>query len=178
MELCDAFDVPLLLLCDTPGFMVGPEHERQAAVRKLCRMFSVSASLTVPYFTIVTRKSYGLGAQAMSGGAAVGRNTFHVSWPTAEAGPMNFEGAVELGFRKELAAAEAESPQARQELFEQLLAMSYERGSALNVARTLETDDVIDPAESRQWVAAAMAAHQPVSFKDRPAKKRPCISPW
>ena len=74
----------MLFLCDTPGFMVGPEHERQAAVRKLCRMFSVAASLSVPFFTVVTRKAYGLGAQAMSGGASVGRNAFHVSWPTAE----------------------------------------------------------------------------------------------
>ena len=91
---------------------------------------------------------------------------------------MNFEGAVELGFSKELAAAESESPQARKELFEHLVAASYERGSALNVARTLETDDVVDPAESRKWVAAAMAAHQPVSFKDRASRKRQCVSPW
>lgn len=178
MELCDAYDIPLLFLCDTPGFMVGPAHERNAAVRKLSRMFAIGSSMTVPFFTIVTRKSYGLGAQAMCGGSAVGRNVFHVSWPTAEAGPMNIEGAVELGFSKELAAAELESVQARKDLFSNLVATAYESGGALSVARTLETDDVIDPAESRTWVAAAVAQHQPLHFKHRPARKRPCISPW
>ena len=91
---------------------------------------------------------------------------------------MNAEGAVELGFSKELAQAAEASAESRKELFDQLLAASYERGSALSVARTLETDDVIDPAESRKWVAAALAAHAPVSFKERRERRRPCISPW
>lgn len=179
MELCDAFDLPLLFLCDTPGFMVGVEHEKTSAVRKLSRMFSVASSLSVPRFTIVTRKAYGLGAMAMMGGQAVGHhNAFHVSWPTAEAGPMNLEGAVALGFAKELAsAAEAGGASAQQALFDKLLAAGYERGSALSVARTLETDDVIDPAESRAWILSALdaASAKKARTKDR---KRPCVSPW
>ena len=186
MELCDAFDLPLLFLCDTPGFMVGAEHERTGAVRKLSRMFAVGGSLSVPRFTIVTRKAYGLGAMAMMGGQACGHhNAFHVSWPTAEAGPMNLEGAVALGFAKELAqAAEAGGPPAQQKLFDKLLAMGYERGGALSVARTLETDDVIDPAESRAWILSALDAASARSDGGsgegkRPRKrKRPCVSPW
>lgn len=179
MELCDAFDIPLLFLCDTPGFMVGVEHEQTAAVRKLSRMFAVGASLSVPCVSIVTRKSYGLGAMAMMGGHAAGKhNTFHLSWPSAEAGPMNLEGAVALGFAKELGKAhEKGGAAAQQALYEKLLAGGYERGSALSVARTLETDDVIDPSESRRWIAAALETTAPPA--QRPwRRKRPCVSPW
>src|SRR5207237_8841947 len=69
MQLCDAFDLPILFLCDTPGIMVGPEVEKTALVRHVSRMFVTGASLTVPFFTIVLRKGYGLGAQAMAGGS-------------------------------------------------------------------------------------------------------------
>ena len=149
-------------------------------------MFAVAASLSVPRFTIVTRKAYGLGAMAMMGGQACGHhNAFHVSWPTAEAGPMNLEGAVALGFAKELTkAGEAGGAEAKQALFDKLLAMGYERGGALSVARTLETDDVIDPAESRSWILNALEAasagpdHRNRN-QGRPWKrKRPCVSPW
>ena len=184
MELCDAFDVPLLFLCDTPGFMVGVEHERSAAVRKLARLFTVGASLRVPRFTIVTRRAYGLGAMAMMGGLAVGaQNGFHVGWPTAEMGPMNLEGAVALGFSKELAAAREEGgAEAEARLFRQLLEASAERAQALSVARTLETDDVIDPAESRDWVVAMVDAASAASATShsfgRGERRRPCVSPW
>ena len=105
MQLCDAFDLPILFLCDTPGFMVGPEAEKTALVRHVSRMFVVGASLTVPFFTIVLRKGYGLGAQAMAGGSFKAP-LFTVAWPTGEFGGMGLEGAVRLGFRKELEAIE------------------------------------------------------------------------
>ena len=176
MELCDSFGLPLLFLCDTPGFMVGVEHERTGAVRKLSRMFSVGSSLKVPSFTIVTRKAYGLGAMAMMGGQAVGENnTFHISWPTAEAGPMNLEGAVSLGFAKELKKArEEKGVEGESKLFNKLLAGGYERAQALSTARTLETDDVIDPAESRQWIVSGLEAAE----QHTQPSNRPCVSPW
>src|SRR5688500_16803057 len=103
MQLCDAHDLPLLFLCDTPGIMVGPDAERTAVVRHACRMFVVGASLTVPFGTVVLRKGYGLGAQAMAGGSFKAP-LFCVSWPTGEFGGMGLEGAVRLGYRKELEA--------------------------------------------------------------------------
>lgn len=150
MQLCDAFGLPLISLCDTPGFMVGPEAEKTSLVRKVSRMFIVGANLRTPIFTVVLRKGYGLGAQAMTGGH------FHApfamaSWPTGEFGPMGLEGAVRLGFKRELDAAPDEA--ARAALYARLVAESYERGKAVNVASYLEIDDVIDPAQTRAWIS-------------------------
>ncbi|MGA7997606.1 MAG: carboxyl transferase domain-containing protein, partial [Bradyrhizobium sp.] len=103
MQLCDAFDIPLLSLCDTPGFMVGPEAEKTAIVRHVARMFVTGASLTVPLFGVVLRKGYGLGAQSMIGGG-FHASFFTVAWPTGEFGGMGLEGYVRLGFRKEMEA--------------------------------------------------------------------------
>ncbi len=173
MQLCDAFDIPILMLCDTPGNMVGPEHEKTALVRHCCRMFVTGASLTVPFFTIVLRKSYGLGAQGMAGGSFKAP-AFAVSWPTGEFGGMGLEGAVKLGYRKEL---EAETdPHKRKELYEQLVAKMYESGKALSTATYFEIDDVIDPAESRCWIMAALRSSPPPA--PRTEKKRPCIDTW
>ena len=173
MQLCDAFDIPILMLCDTPGNMVGPEYEKTALVRHCCRMFVTGASLTVPFFTIVLRKSYGLGAQGMAGGSFKAP-AFAVSWPTGEFGGMGLEGAVKLGFRKEL---EAETdPHKRKELYEQLVAKMYESGKALSTATYFEIDDVIDPAESRRWILAALRSSPPPA--PRTEKKRPCIDTW
>ena len=105
MQLCDAFDIPILVLCDTPGMMVGPEVEKTALVRHCSRLFVTGANLTVPHMTIVLRKAYGLGAQAMAGGS-FWEPMFAVSWPTGEFGGMGLEGQVKLGFRNELAAIE------------------------------------------------------------------------
>ena len=158
MQLCDAFDIPILMLCDTPGNMVGPEYEKAALVRHCCRMFVTGASLTVPFFTIVLRKSYGLGAQGMAGGSFKAP-AFAVSWPTGEFGGMGLEGAVKLGYRKEL---EAETdPHKRKELYEQLVAKMYESGKALSTATYFEIDDVVDPAESRRWIMAALRSSPP-----------------
>ena len=146
MQLCDAFDLPLLFLCDTPGMMVGPEAERTGLVRHCSRLFVIGANLTVPFFTIVLRKMYGLGGQAMAGGSTKAP-MFTVAWPTGEFGGMGLEGSVKLGFRNELAAVE--DPDEREALFEQMVARAYEHGKAVNTASHFEIDDVIDPADSR-----------------------------
>jgi acetyl-CoA carboxylase carboxyltransferase component len=173
MQLCDAFDLPILFLCDTPGIMVGPEVEKTALVRHASRMFVTGASLSVPFFTIVLRKSYGLGAQAMAGGSFKAP-FFAVSWPTGEFGGMGLEGAVKLGFRNELAAIE--DPEKRRTLYEEMVERAYERGKALNTASHFEIDDVIDPLESRRWIVRALHSLPPLA--ERVGKKRPCIDTW
>jgi acetyl/propionyl-CoA carboxylase alpha subunit/acetyl-CoA carboxylase carboxyltransferase component len=172
MQVCDAFDLPLLYLCDTPGIMVGPEVERTALVRHSSRMFLIGANLSVPFFTIVIRKAYGLGAIAMSGGS---HHTplFSVAWPTGEFGGMGLEGSVKLGYRNELAAIE--DPQARRAQFEQMVERAYQNGKALNYASLFGVDDTIDPADSRRWVAGMLAS---VRTEPRRGKKRPAIDGW
>ena len=173
MQLCDAFDIPLLFLCDTPGIMVGPEAEKEATVRHAARMFVTSASVTVPFFMIVLRKGYGLGAQAMAGGS-FNNPMFSVAWPTGEFGGMGLEGAVKLGFRKELEAQE--DPEQRQALYEKMVRRMYEVGKAVNYAPYFEIDDVIDPATSRDWILAGLASAPPPV--PREGKKRPCVDTW
>jgi acetyl/propionyl-CoA carboxylase alpha subunit len=149
MQLCDAFGLPILFLCDTPGIMVGPDAERTGLVRHASRLFVNAASLRVPFFSIVLRKGYGLGAQAMAGGS-FHAGSFTVSWPTGEFGAMGIEGAVRLGYRKELeAVSDADE---RKAFFDRMVADAYANGKALNMASFLEIDDVIDPAESRTWI--------------------------
>ena len=173
MQLCDAFDLPLLFLCDCPGIMVGPEAEKTALVRHASRMFVAGANLSVPFFTIILRKAYGLGAQAMAGGSFKVTN-FTISWPTGEFGGMGLEGAVKLGYRKELEAVK--EPEKRRQLWQEMVARMYRHGKAVNVASTFEIDDVIDPADSRKWIMAALqsAPAQP----PREGKKRPCVDTW
>ncbi|MBV9412256.1 MAG: biotin carboxylase [Acidimicrobiia bacterium] len=173
MQLCDAFDLPILFLCDTPGIMVGPEAEKTALVRHVSRMFVTGASLTVPFFTIVLRKGYGLGAQAMAGGSFKAP-IFTVAWPTGEFGGMGLEGAVKLGFRRELEAIDDDAE--REKVFEEMVARMYEHGKALNTATYFEIDDVIDPADSRRWITAALESAPPPS--PRTGKKRPNIDTW
>ncbi len=173
MQLCDAFDLPLLMLCDTPGIMVGPEAEKTALVRHVSRLFVTGANVTVPVLTIVLRKGYGLGAQAMAGGSFKAP-FFTVAWPTAEFGGMGLEGAVKLGFRKELEAIA--DPAARRALFEQMVARLYEQGKAVNYATSFEIDDVIDPCDSRRWIVAALESVPPPPR--RSGKKRPYVDTW
>jgi acetyl-CoA carboxylase carboxyltransferase component len=173
MQLCDAYDLPILFLCDTPGIMVGPEAEKTALVRHVSRMFVTSGSLTVPFFTIILRKGYGLGAQTMAGGSFKSP-IFTVSWPTGEFGGMGLEGAVRLGYRKELEAVD--DPAQRDALFEEMVARMYEHGKALNTATYFEIDDVIDPADSRRWIITALDATPPPV--PRTGKKRPNIDTW
>lgn len=162
LQLCEAFDLPVVSLIDTPGFMVGPASEVQAAVRKTSRMFINGARLGTPMFAIVLRKAYGLGAQAMAGGSTLAP-VFCAAWPTGEFGGMGLEGAVRLGYRREL---EAETdPAARKALFDKLLGNLYGAGKAINVAAMLEIDAVIDPAETRKWISQGLktcrARHSP-----------------
>lgn len=173
MQLCDAFDIPMVSLCDTPGFMVGPEAEKQGTVRHVSRMFVAAASLSVPFFTLVLRKGYGLGAQAMAAGS-FHSPLFTAAWPSGEFGAMGLEGAVRLGFAKELAAHPDDA--SRQALFDKLVAKAYERGKGLNMASYLEIDAVIDPAESRAWLLRGLNA-TPVPAA-RSGKKRPFVDTW
>ena len=172
MQVCDAFDIPILYLCDTPGIMVGPEVEKTALVRHSSRMFVIGANLSVPFFTIVIRKSYGLGGIAMSGGSHH-TPTFSVAWPTGEFGGMGLEGSVKLGYRKELAAIA--DPQARLAKFEEMVAKAYENGKALNQASLFGIDDTIDPADSRWWVASLLSS---MRIQPRQGKKRPSVDAW
>ncbi|MEX2230349.1 MAG: carboxyl transferase domain-containing protein, partial [Dehalococcoidia bacterium] len=171
MQLCDAFDLPILFLCDTPGIMVGPEAEKTATVRHAARMFVNGAAVTVPVVTLVVRKAYGLGAQTM--GAGHFKNPLlTVAWPTGEFGGMGLEGQVKLGYRVELEAlADAE---ARRHRYDELVARAYERGKALNAAVSFALDDVIDPADSRRVVTGALHAVRP---RPRSGRKR-MIDTW
>ena len=173
MQICDAYDIPILCLCDTPGNMVGPEAEKTALVRHCCRLYVTGSSVTVPMFTVVLRKSYGLGAQAMAAGS-FHAPFFAVSWPTGEFGGMGLEGAVKLGYRKELAAIE--DPAERMVHYEEMVAAMYEQGKALNTATVFEIDDVIDPADTRRWIVEGLRACPPP--EPRTGKKRPCIDTW
>jgi acetyl-CoA carboxylase carboxyltransferase component len=155
MQLCNAHGLPIVSLCDTPGFMVGPEIEAQAQVRHVCRMFMVASHLRVPFFAVVLRKGYGLGAQAMTAGG-FDAPVFTVAWPTGEFGAMGLEGAVRLGFRKELAAVPEGDE--RDALFKKLVAQQYANGEAIHMAQTLEIDAVIDPAETRTWLVRGLAS--------------------
>jgi acetyl-CoA carboxylase carboxyltransferase component len=153
MQLCNAHGLPLVSLVDTPGFMVGPEMEGQAQVRHVSRLFIAAAHLRVPFLSVVLRKGYGLGAMAMTAGG------FHsplltVAWPTGEFGAMGLEGAVRLGYKKEL-QAQPEGAK-RDGLYQSLVAQQYERGSAINMAATLEIDAVIDPQDTRDWLVRGL----------------------
>lgn len=158
MQLCERFGLPLLSLCDTPGFMVGPAAEQQATVRHVSRLFVTAASLSVPFFTVVLRKGYGLGAQAMAAGS-FHSPVFTIAWPSAEFGAMGLEGAVQLGFAKELAAQQ--TPAQRQALYDKLVAKAYQNGKAINMASFLEIDAVIDPQDTRAWLIRGLNAVPP-----------------
>jgi acetyl-CoA carboxylase carboxyltransferase component len=172
MQLCDAFDIPLITLVDTPGMMVGPEVEESALVRHCSRLFVTGVNISVPVVSIVLRKSYGLGAQAMMAGSTKAPLAC-VSWPTGEFGGMGLEGAVRLGYRQELAAISDESE--REATFQRMVDRMYENGKALSVASHFEIDDVIDPADTRRWLNAVLDSHR---ARQRSGKRRPNIDTW
>ncbi|MFT5839209.1 MAG: acetyl-CoA carboxylase carboxyltransferase component [Flavobacteriales bacterium] len=153
MHLCQQFSIPLIVLCDTPGFMVGPDHEDTGAVRRLSQLFVAGSQLTVPLVAVILRKCYGLGAQALLGGNTSQPN-YTIAWPTGEFGAMGLEGAVKLGFTKELAAVQ--DPAERKILYDQLLAEQYQKGQAQEVASVLEIDAVIEPANTRETLLLAL----------------------
>jgi acetyl/propionyl-CoA carboxylase alpha subunit/acetyl-CoA carboxylase carboxyltransferase component len=173
IQLCDAFDIPILSLMDCPGMMVGPDVERTALVRHCTRMFNAGANLTTPLFGVVVRKAYGLGVQAMCGASAL-VGFFTVAWPTAEFAGMNIEGSVKLGYRKELEALD--DPEERKREFDERVARSYESAKAVNSAVGGGIDDVIDPADTREWIAHSLKRLPPVPA--RTEKKYPYIDTW
>ena len=172
LQLCDAFDLPVITLVDTPGMMVGPDVEETALVRHCSRLFVTAVNMSVPVVSIVVRKSYGLGAQAMMAGSTKAPLAC-VAWPTGEFGGMGLEGAVRLGYRNELAAIA--DPVERESAFQQMVDRMYEHGKALSVATHFEIDDVIDPADTRSWIDAIVSSAAPGR---RHGKKRPNIDTW
>jgi acetyl-CoA carboxylase carboxyltransferase component len=171
LQLCDAFGLPVVSLIDTPGMMVGPDAEATALVRHCSRLFVTGANLDVPVLAVVLRKAYGLGAQAMAGGS-LKAPLFTVAWPSGEFGGMGLEGAVRLGFRRELDAIG--DPAERQREYDALVARHYEHGKALNVAAQFEIDDVIDPADTRRWISAVLRSLPPspsASWRTRPERR-------
>ena len=163
VQLCDVYGIPIVSLCDTPGFMVGPEAEKTGLVRHTARLFTAMAKKQVPIFTIILRKAYGLGAMAMAGGG-MHDALFAVSWPTGEFGAMGLEGAVRLGYRKELEAVE--DPEKREQLFQEMVGKAYEHGKAINTASYLEIDDVIDPIDTRKWIMNGVLSSRGVDKKE------------
>ncbi|WP_339845739.1 carboxyl transferase domain-containing protein [uncultured Halopseudomonas sp.] len=172
MQLCQAHGLPMVSLCDTPGFMVGPEAEQQATVRHVSRMFVTAASLQIPFMTVVLRKGYGLGAQAMAAGSFQAP-LFTIAWPSSEFGAMGLEGAVRLGYAKELAAIEDESE--RSALYEKLVAELYQRGKGVSMASFLEIDAVIDPLETRDWLLRGLNSAPTESLRKG---LRPFVDTW
>ena len=173
MQLCDAFGLPIINLCDTPGFMVGPEAEKTGLVRHVSRMFVTARSVTSPTCTIVLRKAYGLGAQAMASGGFK-FPLFTVAWPTGEFGGMGLEGAVKLGYRKELEAIE--DPEEREATYQALVDRMYEVGKAISMADHFEIDDVIDPSDSRRWIVRGLKAAR--AEESTKSGNRPMIDTW
>jgi acetyl/propionyl-CoA carboxylase alpha subunit/acetyl-CoA carboxylase carboxyltransferase component len=172
MQLCNVHRLPILSLCDTPGFMVGPDIEVRAQVRHVCRMFVVGAHATVPFFTVVLRKGYGLGAMAMSAGG-FHDSFFTTTWPTGEFGGMGLEGAVKHGFRKEIEAIE--DPAEREKMYKFLVEQAYAMGKAINMASYMEIDSVIDPSETRRWIMRGLKS-VPASYANETSQ--PFIDPW
>jgi acetyl-CoA carboxylase carboxyltransferase component len=165
MQLCDAFGLPIVSLIDTPGYMVGPEAERDALVRHCCRMLIAGAGLTVPTIAILLRRAYGLGAQAMAFGS-LHEPLLTAAWPDATLGPMGLEGAVRLAMRRDLEAIEDEDERERR--VRELTAGMHEHARALNAAQIFEIDDVIDPADTRAMIARTLAAAGDPSPSGRP----------
>ena len=173
LQLCDAFDIPVLSLMDCPGIMVGPEAEKTALVRHCVRMFNAGANLTTPLFGVVVRKAYGLGVQAMCGASSL-VGFFTVAWPTAEFAGMNIEGAVKLGHRNEIAAIE--DPTGRRHEFDRRVEEAYESARAVNAGTGGGLDDVIDPAETRTWITNSLRRLPPIP--SRTGKKYNYIDTW
>jgi acetyl/propionyl-CoA carboxylase alpha subunit len=173
MRLCDAYGIPLVSLCDTPGFMVGPEAEKTAAVRRTCRMLVTAANLEVPLFCVVLRKAYGLGAMAMAGGH-MHAPFFTVAWPSGEFGAMGLEGAVQLAFKKQLNAIA--DLQQREALLRKMADGLREQGKAINVASQLEIDNVIEPTETRSLLARGLRSLPTTRRSKR--SRRPFIDTW
>jgi acetyl-CoA carboxylase carboxyltransferase component len=175
MQLCDAFGLPVISLVDTPGMMVGPEGEATGLVRHCCRLLVAGAALHVPFVAVVLRRGYGLGAQAMVAGS-LHEPLLTVAWPSAELGPMGLEGAVRLGFRRELEQIEDEEERNRR--VRELTELAEQNARAVNAAALFELDDVIDPADTRRLIASTLAAADSAADAPRPAHARGFVDTW
>lgn len=175
IQLCDAFGIPLISLVDTPGFMVGPESELTGMVRRSSRLFTAAAGISVPFISIVVRRAFGLGAQAMTGGD-FHAPSINLAWPTAEFGAMGVEGAVRLGFQRELDALEDEA--AREQRVAELVEAIRAQSNALNMATFFEIDDVIDPATTRERVALALTSAPKVESPLTTGLRRRSVDTW
>ena len=167
-----AFGLPVVSLVDTPGMMVGPEAEATALVRHTSRLLVTGAALRVPLVAVVLRRGYGLGAQAMVAGS-LHEPLLTVAWPAAELGPMGLEGAVKLGFRRELEAITDETERKRR--VRELTALAEQNAKALNAATLFELDDVIDPAQTRRLIASTLGA---AASTPEPAHGRSFVDTW
>ena len=172
IQLCDAHGLPIVSLVDTPGMMVGPDIEETALVRHCSRLFVNGANISVPMVSVVLRKSYGLGAQAMMGGSTKAPLAC-LAWPTGEFGGMGLEGYARLGYRKEIEAAG--SPEEQERVFREIVDRLYENGKALSIASWFEIDDVIDPADTRRWISALIST---APAPERGVRRRPNIDTW
>lgn len=158
VQICDAYDIPMLLLCDTPGLMVGPEAEKTGLVRHSGRMLSALANATAPMMTVVLRKAYGLGYYIM--GSQVLDPAVLLAWPTAEYGGMGLEGAVSILHKREL---EAMGDLAERALRHRALtdALKAEH-TAIETAAKFVYDNVIDPADTREMLLRTLETLPPV----------------
>jgi acetyl-CoA carboxylase carboxyltransferase component len=153
--------------------MVGPEAEKTALIRHCGRMYVAGANLTVPYFVVVLRKAYGLGALAMATGS-FDETFFSISWPTGEFAGMGLEGSVKLGRRAELEAI-TDIPE-RKALYDKYVANAYAWARALNAGTVSEVDDVIDPVDTRKWMVMGLDALPPIAPRD--GKKLGWVDTW
>jgi acetyl-CoA carboxylase carboxyltransferase component len=169
IEMCDAFGVPIISLIDVPGVMIGPQAERDRLVKHSAKPLIAFAHATVPVITVVLRKAYGAGLLAM-GGSRSGVDGALI-WPTAEMSAMQIEGAVDIVFRREVAAAE--DPAAKRE---ELIRHFYAKSTPLRAASGFGIDDVIDPAQTRGKLIAMLRFNQGRRHKSLPPKHR-WISP-
>ena len=157
-----------------PGSWSGPEVEKTALVRHAARMFVTAGSLTVPFFTIVLRKGYGLGAQAMAGGSFKAP-IFCVVVADRRVRRHGARGRREARLPRRARRARAARASAAR-CSSRWSTRMYEHGKAVNMSSVFEIDDVIDPADSRRWIVRALASVPPPA--PRTGKKRPCIDPW
>jgi acetyl-CoA carboxylase carboxyltransferase component len=150
INLCEAFNIPLLFLQDVPGFMVGSKVEKEGIIRHGAKMLYSVANSTVPKFTIIIRKAYGAGYYVMCGKAY--EPEIIVGWPTAEISLMGPEGVVNIAFRKQIEASE--NPE---ETRKHLVQKFRERIGAYIAAGNDYIDDIIDPRETRKVIIEALA---------------------
>lgn len=167
MQICDAFNVPLVFFQDVPGFMIGSKVEHEGIIRHGAKMLHVMAAATVPKISVVVRKAYGAGYYVMCGRAY--EPDLLVAWPGAEISVMGAEGMVGIAARKLFGDAEP-PPEIKQGIVDQI----QQNIDIHKVAGWGLVDDVIDPRDTRRAIAwgLELAKHKHV---ERPARKRGII---